>query len=61
MKFHVEVLARDNFDPMGAVPVQKMVFEHLNKLVNPHPGPHLELIQRPIFHLSYPPYANNRA
>lgn len=34
MKFHVEVIARDNFDPIGAVPVQKMVFDHLTKLMN---------------------------
>ena len=34
MRFHVELIARDNFDPIGAVPVQKMIFDQLNKLVN---------------------------
>jgi hypothetical protein len=33
MKFHVEMIARDNFDPMNAVPVQNMIFAQLNKLL----------------------------
>jgi hypothetical protein len=33
VKFHVEMVVRDNFDPMSAVPVQKMVFAHLIKLM----------------------------
>lgn len=33
MRFHVELIARDNFDPMSAVPVQKMIFAQLSKLV----------------------------
>jgi hypothetical protein len=33
MRFHVEMIARDNFDPMSAVPVQKMVFDQMDKLV----------------------------
>jgi hypothetical protein len=34
VKFHVEMAVRDNFDPMSAVPVQKMVFAHLIKLMD---------------------------
>ncbi|HTY47393.1 MAG TPA: DUF3303 family protein [Methanomassiliicoccales archaeon] len=33
MRFHVEIIARENFEPMNAVPIQKMVFEQLNMLV----------------------------
>jgi hypothetical protein len=33
LKFHVEMVVRDNFDPMSAVPVQKMIFAHLIKLM----------------------------
>jgi hypothetical protein len=33
MRYHVEMIARENFEPMNAVPVQKAVFEQLNKLV----------------------------
>lgn len=33
MKYHVEMAIRDNFDPMSAVPVQKMVFAHLIRLM----------------------------
>jgi hypothetical protein len=32
-KFHVEMTVRDNFEPMNAVPVQKMIFAHLTKMV----------------------------
>ena len=34
MKFHVEMIVRDNFDPMSAVPIQKMIFAHLIKLID---------------------------
>lgn len=33
MRFHVELTVRDNFDPMSAVQVQKMIFAQLSKLV----------------------------
>ncbi len=33
MKFHVEIVARDNFSPLESVPVQKMVLEQLNRIV----------------------------
>jgi hypothetical protein len=33
LKFHVEMIVRDNFDPMNAVPIQKMIFAHLVKLI----------------------------
>ncbi len=33
MRFHVEIIARDNFEPMNAVPIQKMVFQQLSMLV----------------------------
>jgi predicted sugar kinase len=33
MKFHVEIVARDNFSPLEAVQVQKMVYEQLNKIL----------------------------
>jgi len=33
MRFHVEIIARENFEPMSAVPIQKMVYEQLNSLV----------------------------
>jgi predicted sugar kinase len=33
MKFHVEIVARDNFSPMEAVQVQKIVFEQLNNIL----------------------------
>ncbi|MGD0817397.1 MAG: hypothetical protein ABR986_03245 [Methanomassiliicoccales archaeon] len=33
MKFHVEMIVRDVFDPLSAVPVQKLIFAHLSKLL----------------------------
>lgn len=33
MRFHVDLVVRDNFDPRSAVPVQKMIFAWLNELV----------------------------
>ncbi len=33
MRFHVDLVVRDNFDPMNAVPVQKMIFAWLSELV----------------------------
>ena len=33
MRFHVELIARENFGPLEAVPVQKLIFAHLSKLM----------------------------
>ncbi len=33
MRFHVEIIARDNFEPMNAVPIQKMAFAQMSSLV----------------------------
>ena len=33
MKFHGEMTVMDVFDPMSAVPVQKLIFAHLSKLL----------------------------
>lgn len=32
-KFHVDMTVRENFEPMKAIPVQKMIFAHMTKLV----------------------------
>lgn len=34
MRYLVEFIARENFDPLSAVPVQKMVFTQLDKIMN---------------------------
>jgi len=34
MRFFVEFIARDNFDPMSAIPVQKMLYAQMDKIMN---------------------------
>ena len=34
MRFFVELIVRDNFDPMSAVPVQKMLSVQMDKIMN---------------------------